>query len=341
MIGSDLALDLPLLSDTLAQMVTKTSVALSAIEVSIADQATQAAINITDALTINGHWLTNVGGAVMVDGNNPTAPGSVYYHANEFYMIDATGTIKVTLNGALNVAGFGGIGGDYGGANPALVSYDTASGQYRFYTNGGTHAFGDLSARALLLTNGTQTTKFAVDATATNQTLKIGTFTATGAVIWDGTKLATGNTINTDWHVQDAYINDLNHATAWNIAIPLYPGAAAPTTTVTDDLLTGFGDGNIYRSQPFGAFGCRAGDSITAFSIRMDTAAGATLTFWKKVGEASASSQHVETTSTGGLTTWAVILSPLVMAAGERWWFEFTFTHAADTVVAIQMSIKH
>ncbi len=153
MIGTNLGLSLPLLSDNLATIVSKTSTALSAIQTSIADDATQAAINITGALSFGGNWATDVGGLVLTTGNAPSAAGSVYYSGGEFYMVDATSAIKMTLNGTINVAGVGGIGGDYGGSNPALVSYDTASSQYRFYINGGTLTFADIEAREYFATS--------------------------------------------------------------------------------------------------------------------------------------------------------------------------------------------
>src|ERR1700685_1224715 len=149
MIGTNLNLVLPLLTDTMATIVAKTATALSAIEVSIADQATVSAINIASAFTINRNQLTNVAGTTYVDGNNPTAAGSVYYHSNEVYLVDGHGPIKLTSVGAINVSGIGGIGGDYGGLNPALESYNLASGQYRFYINPATPTWADLAAHAM------------------------------------------------------------------------------------------------------------------------------------------------------------------------------------------------
>ncbi len=192
MIGTNLGLSLPLLSDTLATIVSKTNVALTAIQTSIADRATPAGLNITTALSFGSQWATNVGGLVLVTGNPPSAAGSVYYSAGEFYMVDHTGAIQMTLNGAINVSGFGGIGGDYGGSNPALLYYDTASGQYRFYTNGGTHAFGDTESRAAILNNGTGSVKLSADASVTTtKSYPIGNFTANKALIWDGSKIRT------------------------------------------------------------------------------------------------------------------------------------------------------
>ena len=172
MIGTNLNLTLPLLSDTLATIVAKTAAALSQIEVSIADDVTPTAINIAQSLSMNGNWLTNTGGIILADGNNPTSPGSVYYHNNEIYVIDSTRAVQLTLNGAINVAGVGGIGGDYGGSIPHS-SRTTRRPAIRFYTNGGTLAWADLSAGSLLLNNSTYDTKIKASASQS------GTYTLT------------------------------------------------------------------------------------------------------------------------------------------------------------------
>lgn len=150
MIGTNLNLDLPTLSDPLATIVSKTVTALSAIQVSIADKATPSALNINSALSMGGNQLTSVGSVTLADGNASAAAGTIYYHLGEFYLIDATGAIQLTASGAINVAGVGGIGGDYGGSNPAQVTYDNASVQYRFMQDGTNWA--DVKARDFLHT---------------------------------------------------------------------------------------------------------------------------------------------------------------------------------------------
>lgn len=131
-IGSALDLSLPLISDTLADVVSKTATALSEIQDVLEQRVTPASLNMNAALPMGGNQLTGVGALTLVEATNPTAAGSVYYDGGEFYAIDSTGTIQLTLNGAINVGATGTIVGDYGGANPARVTYDDASGEYRF-----------------------------------------------------------------------------------------------------------------------------------------------------------------------------------------------------------------
>jgi hypothetical protein len=54
-------------------------------------------------------------------------------YEGEVYWINASGALKMTNAGALNAAGLGGIGGDYGGVDPALVTFVAAANRYDFY----------------------------------------------------------------------------------------------------------------------------------------------------------------------------------------------------------------
>lgn len=149
MIGTDLNLSLPSAADTYSTAISKTAIALQAIEDSIADRATPAGLDITSNLPIGGNHLTNVGGLILASGNTPSTAGSVYYSGGNFYVKDATGVIQLTSAGAINVAGVGGIGGDYGGSNPAIVTFDDLAGEYRFKEDPSTWA--DLVASGLVL----------------------------------------------------------------------------------------------------------------------------------------------------------------------------------------------
>lgn len=151
MIGTRPTVSLPLLSDTLATLVSKVTTSINNIADSIADKATPAGLNVNAPLSLAGNTLINVASLALVAGTLPTAPGSMYYSGGEFYLIDSTGAVQVTSLGQLNHSAFGVIGGDYGGANPALISYDTATQQYRFYVNGSTHTWASLVAKTLIL----------------------------------------------------------------------------------------------------------------------------------------------------------------------------------------------
>lgn len=148
MIGTDPNLDLPSVSDTLSVAMAKVITALETLGTSITDKATPAALDLTSDLSLAGNKLTNVSALTLAAGTVPSAAGSIYYSGGEFYCKDATGTIKLTNVGTINVAGVGGIGGDYSGSN-ATLNYDLASEEYRLKSDS-TH-YADVKCDDLLL----------------------------------------------------------------------------------------------------------------------------------------------------------------------------------------------
>lgn len=137
--GIDLNLDLPDVTDTMAVMVAKTKICLAAIEDDLANQVVVSEMSFNATLPLNGSAITGLGYSTYVAGNVPTAAGSIYYSAGEFYAIDSTGPVLLTNLGAIAIASVKGIGGDYGASsNSALVFYDNASGEYRFFSGNGT-----------------------------------------------------------------------------------------------------------------------------------------------------------------------------------------------------------
>lgn len=133
MIGTDLNLVLPELEDTLADIVAKTATALAAIEDSIADAATVAALDIQTALPLNGNALTEVTYIQFVEGNapDPAIEGSIYYSDGAWYVVDSTGPVRIVEDGALTISSVGAIGGDYTSVG-ALVDFDNITDTYRF-----------------------------------------------------------------------------------------------------------------------------------------------------------------------------------------------------------------
>ncbi len=150
--GVNLDLDLPSLSDTFADIVAKTVVALDAIQDDLAGDVTPSEMNMNTALSMGGNHLTNVGALTLVDGNVPALTGSLFYDGVDFFAISPAGTVQLTLEGAVNVAGTGGITGDYG-LGDETVSYDSGTSDYSFTSEPGT--FADLLVADVVLHNTT------------------------------------------------------------------------------------------------------------------------------------------------------------------------------------------
>lgn len=197
--GNTVVLALPSLSDTMSDVVSKTATALSVLATGLTPKIVPGQLNVNTALSMNGNALTNVGSTQLVDGNQPSAAGSMYFHLGEFYLVDSTGVVQVTSNGVLNVAGQVGIVGDYGGSNPARVSYDNTSKQYRFTQSTGVWA--DIVARSLILNGaGGGTATVSVDASVSsglNVAIKsLGNGTNTSVLVYKGSTSTLEDSIN-------------------------------------------------------------------------------------------------------------------------------------------------
>lgn len=149
MLGSPLDLTLPEADDTMADVVAKTAAALANIEDVLEQRVTPASLNINAALPCGGNQITGVGALTLVPAAVPVASGSVYYSDGEFFLVSPAGTVQVTFEGDLNVGATGTIVGDYGGGNPARVTYDDAAGEYRFTEE--TNVYADLVADDVVL----------------------------------------------------------------------------------------------------------------------------------------------------------------------------------------------
>ena len=147
MVGTDLNLSLPQLSDTLSVVVSKTATALSAIEDSLASKVTPAGMDISSNLDMSGNLMINAGGLLLTAAtDNPAFPGLAYFYNGEWFLCDNAGAVQITSNGAVNASSIGGISGMSGGA---AVSYDLASQEFRFIASIGVPA--DLSCDDVLL----------------------------------------------------------------------------------------------------------------------------------------------------------------------------------------------
>jgi hypothetical protein len=348
MIGTDLNLDLPTLSDTYSVALAKTTTALQEIEDSIADKATAAALNITTALSFNGNHLTDVGGVLLVAGNTPTSAGSLYYTDGKFYLRDATGIIQLTSAGAINVAGVGGIGGDYGGSNPASVVFDDASGEFRFTEEAGVYA--DVRVDDVILVGTSGTVRLGVDPVLSgNRTVLFEALPSSGVsmMVYDasdssikdgaitrctGTQLFTGINASADLTVG----GDFKHADRSRM-LPL-TGAEIKTSTGTGMNVTALQVSNV-SAGPVGAWWqtlpLRMGDRIKSFVVLVNKPTTSSLSVKLHKTDGFTLTSDIATQATTASGNVAVILTlgtPQVIAVDEMWFIEVTLPTSGDTL---------
>jgi len=97
----------------------------SSISAADADVNMNSAWSLTDAL---GLTL-----ATLLAAPSGAPFGRLARYGGNLYYVDASGAVQITSGAGLNASGIGGLGGDYGGANPARLNFVDSTGLYEFY----------------------------------------------------------------------------------------------------------------------------------------------------------------------------------------------------------------
>lgn len=121
---------------------------LEEVKARLESNVTPSSITINDNLDFNQFEATDLGAAKFQNRtDSPTGVAKVFVRDDELYFLDGAGrSVQMTLTGALNAAALGGIGGDYGGGDPASVYYTAASSRYTFTQDPGVNADIDVAA---------------------------------------------------------------------------------------------------------------------------------------------------------------------------------------------------
>lgn len=363
MIGTNPTLPYPQLGDTYTQAISKIAAWLSAIGVSLGDRATPSALNINTALDFGGNAATNITSVQLAAGNTPNVAGSLFYNAGEFYAIDATGTVQLTANGQLNAASVGGIGGDYGGVNPAQVVYDNASGQYRFYVNGGTSEWAELAAAKLLLEGAAGSVELGVDAAlAANRIINFKSLPASGvgllvynaatSTIEDAsvTPVTDDVTLAGDVSVTGSLTTtaDLKHTDAYIAAIPMNPAvklAGCGFQTGHEETILSTTTNWEYQTVSHGAWGLRVGDRITRVVVHFPATASGTYTVNLRKRDSAGNVSIVDTHAFSGVGGFINdgfdVTTPSAISEGEKWFVQVLAANTGDILTDLHVKYDH
>jgi hypothetical protein len=137
-IGVSMGITLPTVGGDFGVWGAAVNVILQAFQDAIeAGVSSEAGLTITADVNIGGFDFTDVGAIYFRDKDAAFAPASVIYERDgELYFNDASANqVKITAGGSINAAGVAGIGGDYGGSDPASVVYNDATSKYIFTTD--------------------------------------------------------------------------------------------------------------------------------------------------------------------------------------------------------------
>lgn len=157
--GTDLNLDLPTPNDPFVTALAKIVAAFTAIEADLEPRIGAGSLDIDTELSMNGAALTNVGGVRLQNGES-TVVGTIYMD-EELWAVTTAGAVQITNQGVLNITALGVIGGDYGGSNPAEVTFVDAAAEYRFKETATDWA--DISCRDIILNGAAGTFRLGAD----------------------------------------------------------------------------------------------------------------------------------------------------------------------------------
>lgn len=97
-------------------------------------QITPAGLNINQTFQMNSNQISEIA-SLALDNlvAQPSSSNLIYEYAGELYFNDANANqVQLTSGGTINVASVGTISGDYGGSNPANVSFSNSTETYLF-----------------------------------------------------------------------------------------------------------------------------------------------------------------------------------------------------------------
>lgn len=278
MIGTDLNLVLPTLGDSYSDAIAKIAIALSSVEDSLGDKATPAVLNINEALNLQGNALTNISSLILAAGNLTNLAGSIFYYNGEFYAVDATGTVQLTANGALNAT----PGSITNLVSPAAVTWDSASQEFRFTTNN-TPTYADLVCDDVVLKGATGSVRLDVhSAIATSRSMIVKSLPTTGCsfLVYKATdSTVEDSAVNTDAKTvagDVTFAADIKHSSVRNLNVSLNPAASSTNVTLGVHGLTVASAGVWGWTGP--SLALKAGDRITKIGVRISTASSQNIT---------------------------------------------------------------
>lgn len=331
MIGTSLNLPLPGTGESMTENIARIAAWLEAVNNSLAQKATPAALNINAPLELNGNSLTEVASVQFASGNVSSVAGSFYYYGGAWWLVDQVGAIQVTENGALKATGFGAITGDYGGSNPAAVTYVDANGQYVFTEDTGVYA--DLVADDLILQGTNGRVQLNVDDALTgDRNINIKTLPTSGvsmlvynaatSTLEEGaTTRATGTQLFTNVGISAP---DVLHA---DVELPLSligahsfaAGGNAVARPYDASRSTGSGTWTFSQHLPL-----KVGDRLKSVTIRLakTVATLARIYIYKWDGTSLTEVAANTTSSSTTVEVTATVSSPTATVSGEHWFFQ-------------------
>lgn len=350
MAGFPLTLDLPTGSDNMATVVAKTATALSAIQSILAPSITPGQLALSGTVQFNGALLNAVGGVQFANGAAvATAAPALYFSGGELFALTPSGAVKITAGGVVNVAGSGGIGGDYPGHVGALVSLDYASTTYSFVHDPG--AFSDLKFAHAKLTGALATITVGVDAgNAVSSSFNFKSFPASGISLMafdastSGFQKAEAAAITNALTINDITVGTrLRVSEVWSKALSGWLQITGSASQFNANY--GFQQNSASSCNGLVDTGLRKGDRVLTVvcDFNKTTTGLLSVSLWKAFqnGSGATQIQAATTTATGAGTLTLTISSPTAIAVNEGWHVVVVTPALNDQMRMVQVTWDH
>ncbi len=343
-IGSPQGISVPVAgTDGDVAAATKIVNALNTLIGAVEGQVPISAINWTAHASAGGYGLSALAYAGLnSQGAAGATAGRIENVNGDLYWINASGAVRITIGAALNFAAAGGIGGDYGGSNPALVSFSDANSLYEFTTDPG--VFASVKANQFWITgSGAGVTK--LDSAATGvQTWTLpalpgsqlilqvdgaGTVSASNTIpgaltLSAGATLAAGQTLK---HPDKAMqLSTWDYRQAGGTLTPQTNGGVLGTAGASGDWQMG---------------GLEVGTRIKSIKIRYSAAAadGKNLWLYKYVDGVQTLIQNTTNSTSGNIDIVLTLGTPEVVTTNVKYVITFSFGGAgADQMRNIEVT---
>ena len=182
--GNPLNLVYPTVGEATSTAVAKLIAMFQVLQADIEAKILPSEFSWTSDLTAQGHSLSNLS-KIQLDNLASAAglpTGTVYMQSGDIFVQTASGAVRLTLNGQINASGLGGISGDFGGSNPARVTYTDLTDTYAFTAD--TNDYSEIECQDIKLrNNGNWTTLKADPAQNVAQTWQLGAPNASGLAL--------------------------------------------------------------------------------------------------------------------------------------------------------------
>lgn len=155
-IGDPISQPIPAVGTLGTGYATQVNAFLTEVKARLEAQITLADLLATGALDLAGFPLQNAQYTSFAEQSVLPAGGPVgryEYYNGEFYAVTPAGVVQITQGGTLAITSSGGIGGDYGGSNPAAVRFDNGATRYDFYDDFGGNIWAYLRGRGFDVAN--------------------------------------------------------------------------------------------------------------------------------------------------------------------------------------------